>query len=90
MKVVKVTSKGQVTIPKEVRKALGVADDSYLEVRVVGEEVRLRKLVPTRPLGEDDPIWELVGSASGDKDDVSVDHDKYLAEGEVNRWRKSS
>ena len=32
MKVVKVTSKGQVTIPVEVRAALGIDKDSYLEV----------------------------------------------------------
>jgi transcriptional pleiotropic regulator of transition state genes len=90
MKVVKVTSKGQVTIPREARKALGVDEHTYLEVRVTGDEVRFRKLVPTRPLAEDDPIWEMVGSASSGSHDVSVDHDRYLAEGEAARWRGSS
>ncbi|HXJ23805.1 MAG TPA: AbrB/MazE/SpoVT family DNA-binding domain-containing protein [Polyangia bacterium] len=90
MKVVKVTSKGQVTIPQEARKALGVDEHTYLEVRVDGDEVRFRKLVQARPLADEDPIWSLVGSASGDTHDASVDHDRYLAEGEVARWRESS
>lgn len=90
MKVVKVTSKGQVTIPQEARKALGMDEHTYLEVRVEGDEVRLRKLSSIRPLAEDDPIWRLVGSASGGGHDVSGDHDRYLAEGETSRWRESS
>ena len=32
MKAIKVTSKGQVTIPIEIRTALGIDDDTYLEV----------------------------------------------------------
>jgi len=90
MKVVKVTSKGQVTIPLAARKALGVDDHTYLEVRVEGDELRLRKLISARPLAEEDPIWNLIGSASGSSHDVSVNHDSYLAEGETTRWRESS
>ena len=62
MKVVKVTSKGQVTIPVEVRVDLGIDEDTYLEVTKEGNEIRLRKVVPTRPLGSDDPIWSLIGA----------------------------
>ena len=90
MKVAKVTSKGQITIPQEAREALGIGERSYLQVSVVGDEIRLRPLGRIRPLGEDDPIWELVGMASGDGTDVSGDHDRYLADGEVARWQKSS
>jgi AbrB family looped-hinge helix DNA binding protein len=90
MKVAKVTSKGQITIPQEAREALGITDRSYLEVSVAGDEIRLRKIVRARPLGDDDPIWQLVGMSSGAAADVSADHDRYLADGEVGRWRESS
>ena len=90
MKVVKVTSKGQVTIPIEVREELGIDEDTYLEVSRDRNEIRLRKVLTTRPLGEDDPIWNLIGSAESGDSDVAREHDRYLAEGEVERWRESS
>lgn len=90
MKVVKVTSKGQVTIPVEAREKLGISEDTYLEVVVEGSSVRLRKRPEARPLGDDDPIWGLVGTGRGGVSDVSHDHDRYLAEGERKRWRESS
>jgi AbrB family looped-hinge helix DNA binding protein len=90
MKVVKVTSKGQVTIPVEMRAALAIGEDTYLEVTVQDDEVRLRKRVATRPLGADDPIWDLIGSEASGTGDGSVDHDRYLAEGERAGWRTSS
>ena len=90
MKVVKVTSKGQVTIPSEVRTALGIDEGSYLEVTEEGEEIRLRKVVPARPLSGDDPIWGLLGAGESGRDDVAAEHDRHLAEGEIERWRESS
>jgi transcriptional pleiotropic regulator of transition state genes len=90
MKVAKVTSKGQITIPQEAREALGISDRSYLEVSVAGDEIRLRKIVQARPLGEDDPIWQLVGVGAGGVRSVSADHDRFVADGEVARWRESS
>jgi AbrB family looped-hinge helix DNA binding protein len=90
MKVVKVTSKGQVTIPSEVRAALGIDEGSYLEVTEEGEEIRLRKVVPARPLSGDDPIWGLIGAGESSRGDVASNHDRYLAEGEIERWRESS
>ena len=90
MKAVKVTSKGQVTIPAEIRLSLGIDERSYLEVTEGDGEIRLRKIVPTRPLGSDDPIWDLLGSGESSATDVSADHDRYLAAGEIERWRESS
>ena len=90
MKVAKVTSKGQITIPQEARNALGIDDQSYVEVSVAGDEIRLRKLVAVRPLGDDDPIWKLVGAAASGGADASERHDRYLADGEMARWRESS
>jgi AbrB family looped-hinge helix DNA binding protein len=90
MKVAKVTSKGQITLPHAVRKALGIDGQSYLEVTVSGDEIRLRKIVRVRPLGDDDPIWQFVGTASSGVSDVSDQHDRYLADGEIARWHESS
>jgi antitoxin PrlF len=38
-----VTSKGQITIPKRVRDALGIRAGTELEFQVEGESVRMRK-----------------------------------------------
>jgi len=90
MKVIKVTSKGQVTIPAEVRTALGIDEGTYLEVTEEGEEIRLRKVVPARPLSGDDPIWSLIGAGESGLRNVASEHDQFLANGEVERWRESS
>ena len=90
MAVVKVTSKGQVTIPIEARRQLGIDKDTYLDVTVDGESVRMSKHRKIRPLSDDDPIWELVGAGSSGITDISDRHDDYLAEGEIDSWRTSS
>ena len=90
MKVVKVTSKGQITIPIEVRSALGIDEGMYLEVSEDGDEIRLRKLVRARPLSDADPIWDLVGSGESGYSDVAEQHDRNVADAEIERWRESS
>jgi len=42
----KITSKGQVTIPVEIREKLGLLPDSEVEFEVVGQTVRIRKIRP--------------------------------------------
>lgn len=42
MEVTSVTSKGQVTIPKEVRQRLGIRQGSRIEFRLVGDHVEAR------------------------------------------------
>ncbi len=39
----RITSKGQVTIPIEIRERLGFHPDTEVEFEVVGQAVRLRK-----------------------------------------------
>ena len=56
MAAVSVTSKGQVTIPKRVRVALGITPGSKVDFTVAGAGARLkvvRKNAPSRP--EDGP-----------------------------------
>lgn len=42
MEATLVTSKGQVTIPKEVRQELGIRQGSRIEFAVVGDHVEMR------------------------------------------------
>jgi len=58
MPVVKTLAKGQVVIPKEIRKALGIKPGTKFHVRVEGKEVVLF-LLP------DDPIRALRGIVKG-------------------------
>lgn len=89
MPIVKVTEKGQITLPVNLRQKLGIGKDDYLIVESEGEYLKLSKVVQAKALGPQDPIWELVGGGFGGKKDVSAQHDRYLAEGERKRWRKS-
>lgn len=41
--VVKVTSKGQITLPVSIRKAIGIDVDSYLLVERIGDYVLMKK-----------------------------------------------
>lgn len=40
----KITTKGQVTIPVEIREKLGLLPNSEVEFEVVGQAVRMRKV----------------------------------------------
>jgi AbrB family looped-hinge helix DNA binding protein len=42
--VCKVTSVGQVTLPKEVREKLGVGEDDYVVIENIGETYFIKKL----------------------------------------------
>ena len=90
MKAIKVTSKGQITIPVAIRTALGIDEGTYLDVSEHEQEIRLRKLVPARPLGGDDPIWDLVGAGDSGAGNAAAEHDRHLADAETARWRESS
>ena len=50
MEVTSVTSKGQVTIPKQLRQQLGIRQSSRIELSLVGDHVEMR--VRPSPLGE--------------------------------------
>ena len=50
MEATSVTSKGQVTIPKEVRQRLGIRQGSRIEFSLVGDHVEMR--VSRSPAGE--------------------------------------
>ena len=89
MAIVKVTEKGQVTLPVNLRRRLGIGKDYYLIVDAEGEYLKLRKVSEAKLLAAEDPIWTLVGRGSSGTENVSTRHDHYLAKGERKRWRKS-
>jgi len=56
MPVTKVTRNYQITIPAEIRKALGIKQGEYLTVELRGEEIVIRKAEmewPSIDLGKD-------------------------------------
>lgn len=62
----RVTTKGQVTIPKEIRDALGIEPGDEVDFEPVGSEYRLRKRAPTTEDGGD-PFEKHRGSADSDE-----------------------
>ncbi|MGC7846340.1 AbrB/MazE/SpoVT family DNA-binding domain-containing protein [Desulforudis sp. 1088] len=86
--IVRLTSKGQMTIPVHIRRRLNLKDGDSLIVSVEGNAIRLQKLEPVRPLDENDPIWGLIGAGESKLGDVAENHDRYLAEEEIKRWRR--
>ncbi|MFO8115368.1 MAG: AbrB/MazE/SpoVT family DNA-binding domain-containing protein [Halorubrum sp.] len=62
----RVTTKGQVTIPKEIRDALGIEPGDEVDFERVGSGYRLRKRAPTTEDGED-PFEKYRGSADSDE-----------------------
>lgn len=86
--LVRLTSKGQMTIPLYVREALGLKAGDYLRIVFDEEEIRIKRVQMLQPLSEDDPIWKLIGAGNSGKKDIAARHDHYLAEGEVERWKE--
>lgn len=79
MTTVKVTKRGQIILPVDLRKKLGITENDYLVVEVDGYYLRLKKLSPKTSLGPEDPIWDLIGKGSSGRRDISVRHDHYLS-----------
>lgn len=82
MEIIRVRSKGQITIPLSARKILQAEAGDYLICEVKGDSLILRK-APLYPQASfDDGIWQLIGSATDkeEKNDVSANKHKYLGE----------
>ncbi len=75
--IIKLTSKGQMTLPKPIREKLKLNKGAHLAIFLNGEEIVLKKVEPFKALGQDDPIWDLAGVIN-DASDVGVSHDAYL------------
>lgn len=80
--IVRLSSKGQLTLPAGIRRKLGIEKGARLFVALDGDEIRIRELeraqVPvfTRKSG----FLRLIGSFEG-PEDLAEHHDRYAAEG---------
>ncbi|MEW6424623.1 MAG: AbrB/MazE/SpoVT family DNA-binding domain-containing protein [Bacillota bacterium] len=79
MEVIKISSKGQITIPLAIRKKIGLAEGDLLVIQAIDREIRLSKVEPINlhPFTGDNPIFELAGTIT-DQPDVSINHDEHL------------
>lgn len=85
--IMRITSKGQLTIPASIRKELKLKGGDYLRVDVENEEIRIKKVENIQPLSSDDPIWNMIGIGESGQKDIAVNHDAYLSQEEVKRWK---
>ncbi|HEY5708538.1 MAG TPA: AbrB/MazE/SpoVT family DNA-binding domain-containing protein [Solirubrobacterales bacterium] len=76
----KITSKGQVTIPKEIREDFGFLPGTEIEFVRDGDDIRVRKLPGGRSRG--DEIVERLRRASGGDVAMSTDEIMALTRGE--------
>lgn len=76
----RITSKGQVTIPKEIREEFGLLPGTEVEFVRGKEEIRVRKLPQGRTRG--DEILEHLLKASGGDIPMSTDEIMRLTRGE--------
>ncbi|WP_166512085.1 AbrB/MazE/SpoVT family DNA-binding domain-containing protein [Desulfallas thermosapovorans] len=83
--MVKLTSKGQLTLPKEYRDKLRLDKGSNLAVTIKGDTLLLKKVYDIAPLSENDPVWDMVGifEDCSRAAAVSVEHDRCVADGEL-------
>ncbi|AGL03560.1 AbrB/MazE/SpoVT family DNA-binding domain-containing protein [Desulfoscipio gibsoniae] len=83
--LVKLTSKGQLTLPKEYRDKLRLEKGSHLSVSVKGDTLMLKKVYEVAPLSENDPIWDMVGIFEDRRraDAVAMEYDHRVADGEL-------
>ena len=88
VEVMRVSGKGQLTIPVSVRKKMNIAEGDYMRFLVEDNQIKLIKIEQVKPLSSEDPVWKMVGVAESGYKDVSVNHDVYVAEGESKSWKK--
>ena len=76
----RITSKGQVTIPKQIRDALGMLPGTEVEFVRDGEKIEVRKLSGGRSRG--DEIVEHLRKAGGGDIPMSTEEIMRLTRGE--------
>lgn len=79
--IVRLTSKGQLTLPSSIRRKLGIGKGSRLFVVLDKDELRLKKIeggnIPV--FTEKSSFFDLIGSFEGPRD-LARNHDSYLSE----------
>ncbi|GAB6274810.1 MAG: hypothetical protein STSR0004_16750 [Peptococcaceae bacterium] len=79
--IVRLNSKGQLTLPAEVRRKLNLKRGARLLVTIEQNEVRIKEVKEDRlPIfTPESSFFNLIGSFSG-PEDLAENHDRYLAE----------
>jgi AbrB family looped-hinge helix DNA binding protein len=80
----RLTSKGQVTIPQEIREKLGLYPGTEIEFDTVADEVRIRKAGSQTRRAREVRAWldRLRGSASNSRVRLTTDEIMALTRGE--------
>lgn len=77
--VAKLTSKGQLTLPKPVRDRLKLDKGSYIAIYLENNQIVMKKVDPQKPLSDADPIWDMAGMFHGAKDEKKSWEGKVIA-----------
>jgi AbrB family looped-hinge helix DNA binding protein len=76
----RLTSKGQVTIPQDIREKLGMFPNTEVEFDIVGDSVRIRKARGARSRGQ--RLLELMRAAPRPRAGMTTDELMALTRGE--------
>lgn len=88
--VAKLTSKGQLTLPKAVRDELKLDKGSYIAIYLEKDQIVMKKVNPKKPLSEADPIWDMAGMFhSGVEGQAITRENKVASIREAARWKPS-
>ncbi len=80
-KVIKVTSKGQITLPSEIREEMGIDKDNYIAVDSIGDYIILKKI--TSKLEE---ISKAFKKEADSKNITKKDIEKAIEESREEVW----
>jgi len=80
--LIKIRSKGQVTLPQRLRETLDVREGDYLVCEQEEDYIILHKAPVWKRASFKDGIWKLVGTAEDKegKTNVSAEKHKYLGD----------
>jgi len=82
--VAKLTSKGQLTLPKSVREKLNLDDGSYIAIYLEKDQLVMKKVNPKRPLSDPCPQENRPGGKPEKRTECRV-----TAIGEAAKWKPS-
>lgn len=82
-RLTRLTEKGQLTIPMEIRKNLNLKPGDYFAVSTNEGDIIIKRAAIIEPLTDNDPIWKMIGVGKSNYSDISEKHDSFLAEGEI-------
>ncbi len=79
--VIKVTSKGQVTLPADVRKKLHIDKDAYIAIDIIGDYIIMKKV--GLKLKE---ISDIIQKSAKDKKITKKEIEKVILESRKEVW----